>query len=317
MTTQRWLITGGCGFIGTNLIIMLRQRIPNLTLCILDNLSIGRRETIMKIDPSIEVREADILDYKSCQNACSDCNVVIHLAASTGIAPSLNNPRVDFEINVRGTLNMLEAAREARVSSFILASSGAALGEVNPPYNEELAAKPTSPYGAGKLSCEGYTRAYTKSFGIPSTILRFSNVYGPFSLHKNSVVAKCMKNVLEKKSIIIYGDGSQTRDFIFVDDLCEAILCAIQKKGCGEIFHIGTNRETSIKDLVILIKQVIEREGKYRVEIAHMQRSEWEVVRNYADSTKAKKDLGFSIRTNLREGLQKTFDYFKESYTSQ
>ena len=233
---KNWLITGGCGFIGVNLVDKLLQKIPQINIRILDNLSVGTREDLKEVceyheisshdikgsPKGVELLVGDIRNYEVCLKACEGIQVVVHLAASTGVPQSIENPRRDMEMNVIGTFNMLEASRHQGVEKFIFASSGAPLGEVEPPIHEEIAPKPVSPYGASKLAGEAYCSAYYRTFGLKTIVLRFGNVYGPRSKHKSSVIAKFFKRALAGEPLEIYGDGNQTHDFIYIDDLLQA-----------------------------------------------------------------------------------------------
>jgi UDP-glucose 4-epimerase len=225
MAQLKWLITGGCGFIGVNLIDHILKQNPRTDIRILDNLSVGGREDIAEVcdirDVScteveskpcgVELLVVDIRDFDACLKACKEIEVVVHLAASTGVAPSVENPREDLESNVIGTFNMLEASRQNGVRKFIFASSGAPLGEVEPPVHEQKAPKPVSPYGASKLAGEGYCSSYYRTFGLKTVSLRFGNVYGPRSKHKTSVVAKFFKQALAGDRLEVYGDGNQKK----------------------------------------------------------------------------------------------------------
>jgi UDP-glucose 4-epimerase len=254
---MKWLITGGCGFIGRNLVKNLTDEEGHF-IRVMDNLSVGTRKDLSNVcdfieadvsalnsdpDSKTELIVGDILDSDLAVKAAQGMDVIVHLAANTGVAPSVENPRLDCEKNVFGTLNMLEAARINQMNRFIFASSGAPAGECEPPIHEEMPPHPVSPYGASKLSGEGYCSAYFHTFGINTVCLRFGNVYGPLSGHKDSVVAKFIKHIMEGKPLEIYGDGSQTRDFIFTDDLIKAIRLAAQIDNIGgEIFQIATSR---------------------------------------------------------------------------
>jgi UDP-glucose 4-epimerase len=206
---MRWLITGGCGFIGRNLVRSL-DLVGGDAVRILDDLSVGTRSDLAAVASIVDIPAAtcgpisgsggsvefivgDITDEQLAYRVVAGADVIVHLAANTGIAPSVNDPRRDCLVNVIGTLNYLEAARGADVSRFGFASSGAPLGEYDPPLHEELAPRPVSPYGASKLAGEGYCSAYKRSFGIDTVVLRFGNVYGPLSGHKDSIVAKFIR----------------------------------------------------------------------------------------------------------------------------
>ena len=267
---MRWLVTGGLGFIGRNLIDDLVKEGGHFVR-IVDNLKVGSREDLAnvcsftEVDATdiaihengahgVELIVGDIMDANLALKVCKGFDVIVHLAANTGVAPSVQNPRMDCETNVLGTLNYLEAARHCGVSRFVFASSGAPAGEVEPPIHEEMPAHPVSPYGASKLAGEGYCSAYFRTFGVETVCLRFGNVYGPLSGKKDSVVAKFIKQALAGEVLEIYGDGRQTRDFIYVKDLIGAILSAATKPGIGgEIFQIATSKETTVSEMLEIL----------------------------------------------------------------
>jgi UDP-glucose 4-epimerase len=321
-TSMRWLITGGCGFIGSSLINHLLNNCPEAAITVLDNLSVGSREDLNatvsaarnrpgKGSVDVELVEGDIRDFDTCLKCCDRIDVVVHLAANTGVAPSVENPGYDMEANVIGTFNILEAARQKHVKKFIFASSGAVIGEVEPPIHEEKLPRPVSPYGASKLAGEGYCSAFYKTFGIDTISLRFGNVYGPFSKHKNSVVAKFFRHALAGKSLEIYGNGNQTRDFIYIDDLIQAIMLSVKSDIGGEIFQIATYKEITVNEIAVKIKHLIETRASIKINIVHIESRLGDVKRNYSDISKAKRMLGFSPEVNLDKGLINTFEYFR------
>lgn len=321
---MKWLITGGCGFIGTRLVGALEAE-GGHQIRILDNLSTGTREDLALVcnfqEVSAESIEdgtvgvhlvvGDILDEKLAQVVTAGVEVIVHLAANTGVGPSVEDPRTDCSVNVIGTFNYLEAARQNDIKRFVFASSGAPVGEVAPPIHEELPTHPVSPYGASKLAGEGYCSAYFRSYGIETVALRFGNVYGPGSVHKESVVAKFIRQALKGHTLEIFGDGSQTRDFIYIDDLLEAINQAASRLHIGgEIFQIATNRETSLDELTKLLVEVLEEHGIGNARVVNANIRIGDVMRNFSDTTKAKVRLGWQAQTNLRDGLSKTVQYF-------
>ena len=238
-------------------------------------------------------------------------DIIVHLAANTGVPKSVENPRLDMECNVMGTFNMLEAARHHGIKRFVFASSGAPAGEVTPPIHEELPPHPVSPYGASKLAGEGYCSAYFRTFGIETVALRFSNVYGPGSSHKTSVVAKFIKRALAGQPLEIYGDGTQTRDFIYIDDLIDALVLAATKNGIGgETFQIATSRETTLDELTTILLDVLERSGVRRPQVKKTEPRLGDVKRNFSNTTKARRMLGWKCRWNLEKGLEKTVEWF-------
>lgn len=320
--SQRWLITGGCGFIGLSLITHLLRNNPALNIRILDNHSVGTKEDLLEVTSAIEQElsvkttgvelvEGDIRDDGTCMKCTEGVDVIVHLAANTGVAPSVENPRYDMETNVAGTFNMLDAARQNNVRKFVFASSGATIGETEPPIREDKVQKPVSPYGASKLAGEAYCSAYFRTFGIKTVALRFGNVYGPLSKHKSSVVAKFLKKAFEGESLEIYGDGSQTRDFIYIDDLIQAIMLAVKTNAGGEAFQIATYKETTVNEIAEKIRDLMENEAGIKVTITHGETRLGDVKRNYSDITKAKTVLGFSPEFDLERGLKKTFEYFR------
>lgn len=324
---MNWLITGGCGFIGRNLIHALLKQ-GGHAIRVVDNLSVGSRKSL-KMVTSFDERESsdtgqsfppegtvelvvdDILHADNAQKHVSGADIIVHLAANTGVASSVENPRHDCTTNIIGTLNYLEAARHQNVSRFILASSGAPLGEVEPPIHEEKAPHPKSPYGASKLAGEGYCSAYHGTFDVETVALRFGNVYGPFSSHKSSVVAKFIRHALKGKPLEIYGDGTQTRDFIYTEDLVDAVIKAATIEGIGgETFQIATNKETTVLELTELLVEVLEMNGVESIEVIHGPKRVGDVMRNYSDTSKARKMLKWKNQYKLNKGLLKTLQFF-------
>lgn len=322
---KNWLITGGCGFIGTSLIQVLLSKYPNVNIRVLDNLLVGSKEDLKEVTDfkeingidihtspnGVELLRGDIKDSNACSEASKGIDCIVHLAANTGVGPSVENPKSDMEANVMGTFNMLEAARTHKVSKFIFASSGAPVGECIPPIHEELPPHPVSPYGASKLAGEGYCSAYYKSFGVETIALRFSNVYGPGSTHKSSVVAKFIKQALTGETLVIYGDGTQTRDFIYIDDLINAVILSVTRKGFGgETFQIATSRETTLDEITDLMLKTFENNGIARPKIKKTETRLGDVKRNFSDTNKAKKVLGWECKWSLDRGIQKTVEWF-------
>lgn len=325
---MRWLITGGCGFVGTALIRRLKTEYPEAKIRVLDNLSVGTRDDLAKvcefeernecrpgpdslINSCCELIIGDIKDPETCLSCCSGMDVIIHLAANTGVPVSVEKPRQDMESNVIGTFNMLEGAKVHNVKRFIFASSGAPAGEVEPPIHEELPPHPVSPYGASKLAGEGYCSAYYKSFGVKTVALRFSNVYGPGSTHKSSVVAKFIKQALSGETLVIYGDGTQTRDFIYIDDLINALILSATRLGIGgEIFQIATSRETTLNEITELMLNVFKNNGIKSPKVQKTDPRLGDVKRNFSDTRKAKKILGWECKWQLDRGIKKTVEWF-------
>jgi UDP-glucose 4-epimerase len=321
-------VTGGCGFIGTNLIAHLLKENPQAKIRVLDNLSVGTKEDLAdvcnftelsldsqnpqsSIETHVELIVGDIRDYDVCLRFCEGIDIVIHLAASTGVPYSVEYPKNDMEANVTGTFNMLEASRHSGIKKFIFASSGAPIGECEPPIHEEVAPHPVSPYGASKLAGEAYCSTFYNTFDLETVSLRFGNVYGPGSNHKSSVIAKFIKLAIKGETLEIYGDGGQTRDFIYIDDLIRAVLLSAMANGIGgETFQIATNTETTISEVLDKLVPILAESGFKDVKVFHGAPRTGDIRRNYSDTTKAQKFLGWEIQIKLTQGLKQTVDWF-------
>jgi len=322
---MQWLITGGCGFIGSALAAALVG--SGHAVRVLDDLSTGQPVALADIGPlrrldvaaagtnwdaaAIELVAADIRDREAAAAACKGADAVAHLAANPGVVQSLADPLADLDVNVRGTVTMLEAARTAGVRRFVFASSNAALGAVEPPAHEGRAPNPVSPYGAAKLAGEGYCLAYWHAYGLATAALRFGNVYGPRSGHKGSVVARFIRQALDGEPWQIHGDGGQTRDFVFIGDLVQAVMLAGTAEGLGgEVLQIASAHETTINELAELLAHAFEAAGRPRLAITHGAPREGDVRRNYSDTRKAAERLGWHPATPLPEGLRQTLEWF-------
>jgi UDP-glucose 4-epimerase len=328
---RRWLITGGCGFIGTNLIKNLVEEDGHF-IRVVDNLSVGTRDDLSRVcqftEPKlddlasgflplasgVQLIVGDILDADLALRAAQKMEVIVHLAASTGVDQSVKDPHKDCTYNVIGTLNYLEAARVNGIKRFVFASSGAPVGECEPPMHEKVVPRPVSPYGASKLAGEAYCSAYFLTYGVHTVALRFGNVYGPLSSHKNSVVARFIRQALKGQTLEIYGDGNQTRDFIYIDDLVRAIrLAANANRIGGEVFQIATNAETSVIRLVQKLVAILSTAGINGVKIIHAEPRQGDVRRNLSDTSKARNLLRWQAETRFEEGLERTVRWFLNS----
>jgi UDP-glucose 4-epimerase len=259
-------------------------------------------------EADLEYHKGDICDLALVSRVVKGCDTIIHLAANTRVMESIEDPTLNFEVNVRGTFNVLLAARDAGVPRVVMASTGGAiLGDVEPPVHEGMVPQPAAPYGASKLAAEGYGHAFAGSYGMQVTALRFSNVYGPRSYRKGSAVAHFFKQVLDGKPITVYGDGSQVRDFVFVQDLCRGILQAIDADVSG-VFQLGSGRPTSINELLVEMKQVVGA-GRWP-EVRYADWRAGEVRKTYCDIAKAGAAFDFKPRTPLRDGLEATWRWF-------
>lgn len=306
---QNVLITGNAGFIGTNLTKYLHEKGYNIRG--MDNFSTGIKNYVPDY---VEMAEfGDITYYTNCIEATEDVDVVIHLAAESGVHKSIKDPLWTSRVNTMGTLNLLQASVESEVKKFIFASSGGTiLGAQEPPVHEESSIKPISPYGASKAAAEHFTNSYNECFDLNTNIVRFSNVYGPYSLHKtNNLIPAFILSCASSKPFIIYGNGEQTRDFIYIDDLVEAIykimlLDDIKK----ETFQIATGQETQINEVVDIMNHICHKKTGRWKEAVNRDKQPGDVQKNYALIDKARQMLGWEPKISVGEGLNKLFDTY-------
>ena len=298
------LITGGAGFIGRHLADHLVSH-GGYDVTVIDNESLGDRRHL-DLD-RIRFVHGDLTVRDDLRAALEGQDAVVHLAADTRVMDSIANPQHNFDNNVIGTFNLLELSRELGVSRIVAASTGGAiLGDVAPPVHEEMAPRPTSPYGASKLMLEGYLSAYASSFGVSSCALRFSNIYGPRSFHKGSVVAHFFKQILAGEPLVVYGDGSQTRDYLYVGDLVEAIRVATDSDVEGP-YQLGSGQPTTLNHLIDLMRVVTGRD----LEVDYRDFRAGEVRDTWCQVDKAKAGFGYDPSTSLEDGLRATWAWFE------
>jgi len=296
------LVTGGAGFIGSNLVPHLARL--GHDVMVLDNLSVGQK--LPKFPSAVKFRRGDFLDAAALRDCLVGVDAVVHLAAMSGVMDSIADPVRCFTDNAEGTFRLLEASRRAGVVQFVNASTGGAiLGEVAPPISEAMAPAPLSPYGASKLATEGFCSAYSASFGLPCVSLRFSNIYGANSAHKKSVVAAFIKRVLNDEPLLIYGDGTQRRDYLFVGDLVRGIAAAIGRRVSGT-FQLGSGRPTSLLELI----QGLEVAAGRKLAIEFEPSRKGEVHSTWCDITKARETFDYCAPTALADGVRATWDWF-------
>lgn len=304
------LITGGAGFIGSNLI----QFLDGYDVTIIDNLSGGRSGYGRTLLPNLV--QGDLKDPNICLGVTKGVDAVIHLAAKGNVVDSIENPIDNFQNNAFATLNLLNACAKNKVKKFVMASTGGALmGNCELPVNETSIPKPISPYGASKMACEGYCHAFAHIFDIEIKILRFANVYGPYSAHKKGLVNSVMKKISNNQNLVIFGDGSATRDFIYVNDLCDGIMKALglNKTGC-EIFHLGNGDQISILELV---KLIIDTSNINNLEIEYHPARKGEVEKNFSSPLKARELLDFNPSTSIRSGIEKTWSWHNKQFSNR
>ncbi len=297
------LVTGGAGFIGSHLVDAL---CGEHDIVVVDDLSTGRKENLEESIGRITFHKMNILD-KKIRGILKDVEIVFHLAAQANVTKSVEDPFFDLDVNVKGLLNIVENA--TNLERFIFASSGGAIyGDPKYlPADEEHKTNPISPYGVSKLAAEKYLNYYSHTHGLKTTSLRYSNVYGerqdPYG--EAGVISIFIDKALTGKRPEIFGDGEQTRDYIYVTDIVSANLYAMKREGT---FNVGTGVETSVNQLVEVLSEINGKELKP----VHTAERKGEVRRTALSIEKAKTELGWQPKLSLKEGMQKTFDYFKE-----
>ncbi len=304
--SMRVLVTGGAGFIGSNLVRHLCES-GGYDLVVLDNLSVGQNAP--ELPRAVRFIRDDFTDAAIVAGCLKDVDAIVHLAALSGVIDSVEDPRPSFQINVAGSFQLLELARAAKVRRIINASTGGALlGDVTPPINENMAPCPLSPYGASKLAVEGYCSAFAGAFGMACATLRFSNIYGPRSGHKKSVVAAFIKNIIRGEQITIYGDGAQQRDYLYVGDLVRGIEKALRCELIGT-YQLGAGKPTSLHELIEALGSVTGRSFSVHKAPARVG----EVHRTWCDISKAEREIGYTAPTTLVEGLKRTWQWFLDN----
>ena len=305
--TETVLVTGGCGFIGANLVPHLAT--AGFDVRVFDNLSRGKREYI-PASVNYEFYQGDLRDPSALAEAFAGVDRIVHLAAYGSVVESVVDPIENFEINARGTLNVLKAAHEAGVKKLVFSSTGGALiGDATPPVNENSVARPKSAYGASKLTGEAYCYAFGQTHEFPVTVLRFANIYGPISAHKKGAITVFSKAIIKGDPIIIFGDGSASRDFLHVDDLGSGILAALTSDlPPATVLHVATGRETTMKELVSVL---LEAAGAPDPPIEYQAPRAGEVHRNFATYDLAASLLGFEPKVGLEAGMKRTWEWFQ------
>jgi nucleoside-diphosphate-sugar epimerase len=303
------LVTGGGGFIGSHLVERLVR--DGHRVRVLDNFTTGHRRNLDPVIDEIELVEGDMQSYERAHNAVRGCEIVLHQAAMPSVPRSVQDPLTSNASNVIGTLNVLLAARDSGVRRVVFASSSSVYG-ANPelPKREDMPALPISPYAVAKLAGEGYCRSFSEVYGLETVALRYFNVFGPrqdpLSAYA-AVVPNFITAAIKGESPVVYGDGEQSRDFTFVENVVEANLLAMTASGvAGRAYNIACGERTSLNQLVAAIGRVLDRsiEPRYREPRAG------DVRHSLADTTRAQEDLGYRINVSLDEGLARTARHY-------
>ncbi|WP_434643734.1 SDR family oxidoreductase [Thermoanaerobacterium thermosaccharolyticum] len=304
------LVTGGAGFIGSNIVDLLVDNGNDVV--VVDNLFTGKKENINKKARFYNVDITDNDLYKVFENEKID--IVIHHAAQIDIQRSINDPVFDAKVNIIGTINLLECCKKYGIKKIVYASSAAVYGD--PEYlgvDEKHAVNPISYYGISKHTPEHYIKVYNELYGLKYTILRYANVYGIRQDPKGEggVISIFIDKMLSGKSPVIFGDGKQTRDFIYVKDVAKANILALEK-GDNEIINISTNRSTTINELVEIMNKLMEEP----LEPIHKEPRRGDILHSYLDNKKAKDVLGWKPDYELEDGLKETIEYYRLKYAN-
>jgi UDP-glucose 4-epimerase len=306
-----YLVTGGAGFIGTNITRELVRR--GDTVRVLDNLSTGSRDNLADVMDQIEFIEGDICDLDAVTQAVAGADYVLHQAALRAVERSVDNPRNTNDVNITGTLNVLLAARDARVKRIVFASSSSVYGNVEVERNiETLPTQPASPYALSKLTGEHYCRIFSELFGLPTVSLRYFNVFGPYQNPESkysAVIPIFVDSLLRGVAPEIHSDGNQSRDFTYVKNVVDANLAAaVSSVTGGEAYNIGNGENVSINDLYEQLQDLLG----IHISPHRTARRAGDVVKTYADISKAKRDFGYEPRLSFKDGLIQSIAWYKE-----
>ncbi|MEA2031198.1 MAG: SDR family oxidoreductase [candidate division Zixibacteria bacterium] len=309
---MRFLITGGAGFIGSNIAEALISNGDKVR--ILDNFSSGRKENLEEMENKVEVIEGDIRDYWTVLKAVDSVDYVLHQAALPSVPRSVENPLTSNEVNINGTLNVLEAAKNAGVKKLVMASSSSIYGESEElPKHEGLQPSPLSPYAITKLTCEYYLKVYWGLYQFPTVALRYFNIFGPKqdpSSQYSAVIPKFIEALLENRSPVVYGDGEQSRDFTYIDNCVKAnILAATDDRLCGDQFNVACGDRFTLNDLLDQLRAIIGTE----IKADYADPRPGDIKHSYASIDKLE-GFGYKPTVSFEEGLQKTVEFFRKAF---
>ena len=308
---MRYLVTGGAGFIGSNLVEGLLRRGESVR--VIDNFSTGKRENLKEFVEKIELIEGDIRSYHIVREAVEGVDVILHQAALPSVPRSVRDPITSNEVNVSGTLNILDAAKDAKVKRVVFASSSSVYGD-NPelPKHEGLIPNPLSPYAVSKLAGEKYCGVFSRIYGLETVALRYFNVFGPRqdpASQYSAVIPKFITAMLNDRQPIIYGDGEQSRDFTYVANVVEAnILAATKDNVAGIVVNCACHGRITLNDLVKKINEIL---GK-KITPVYKEERLGDIKHSFANISAAVKHLGYNAGVNFETGLQSTIVWYKK-----
>jgi nucleoside-diphosphate-sugar epimerase len=298
-------VTGGAGFIGSHIVDKLIEVDAEVT--VLDNLDTGQIENITrhKQNRNFHFIKGDIRNLSLVKNSVKDMDAVFNFSAIASVQRSIDNPLIVNEVNVEGTLNLLKSSLDSDVKRFIQVSSAAVYGDAHTlPVHEEFKPMPLSPYAVTKLAADNYAIVFNKIYGLETVCLRYFNVYGPRQANNpySGVINIFAKNFLSNRRPKIFGDGKQTRDFVFVEDVVSATMLALTKKNAvGEIFNIASGKATTINKIVQILEKIM---GKKNLNPVHEKPKEGDIRHSYASIEKARTILGYEPIFSLEKGLR-------------
>ena len=299
---SRILVTGGAGFIGSHLVARLLKNKEEVT--VVDDMSRGSLGNLGPLlnDPKLRVKEGDFADAKVLRTELPEASSVVHLAALTSVPYSTSHPKDVFEVNALKTQLLLEGSVKYSVGRFVLASTAAVYGSRDPPVREDMPLDPLSPYASSKVSAEALVQSYYHSYGLRSVILRFMNVYGLRSEGSNEgVISVFIAAIRRGKTLTVYGDGNQTRDFIHVSEVVDSILRALTTPHShADVFNVGTGHATTINELVTTLQDLLPKRG---LKVAYFAKRGGEVRHSFASTDKTSRLLGFRSSLELRASL--------------
>ena len=307
-----FLVTGGAGFIGSHLVEELVKRGEQVR--VLDNFSTGKRENLSDLQEKIELVEGDIRSYHIVREVVQGVDFVLHQGALPSVPRSINDPITTNEVNVGGTLNILDAARDAGVKRVVYASSSSVYGANKAlPKREDMIPQPISPYAVAKLTGEKYCHVFSRTYGLETVSLRYFNVFGPRQDPKSqysAVIPRFVVGMMEGQKLTIHGDGTQSRDFTYVSNVVEANLLAVHAEGVsGEAFNLACGASMSLNEVVEKIAQTLDCEGN----IVYGPPRSGDVARSQADISRAGKYLGYEPLVEAREGLERVVLWFRQA----
>jgi nucleoside-diphosphate-sugar epimerase len=310
---MRYLVTGGAGFIGSNMVDELLRRGHEVT--VLDDLSAGKEENLARVRQKIDFRVGSITDLATVQSACKGVDYVIHLAARTSVPRSVKDPLESNRVNIDGTLNVLVAARDAKVRRIVYAASSSAYGETPTlPKIETMQPAPISPYGVTKYVGELYAQVFGRVYGLENVCVRYFNVFGPRqdpTSQYSGVLARFMLAVLQGQQPVVYGDGEQSRDFTYIDNVVDETLRACEASGAsGMVFNGGTGARITLNQV---LKQLEKITGK-KVAPRYDPPRNGDIRDSQADISLARKTLDYEPSVLFEEGLRRTWSWYEASY---